>query len=85
MAGPLSGIGGQQIPLATPFQPGQNGSQVREQNDRDPKPNRVQPQGFQPAQSQESETRNSKDLRGLFQEAETLPQRSRGNVVDITI
>ena len=43
MAGPLNGIGGQQqIPLATPFQPGQNGSQVRPQDNREPKPNQVQ-------------------------------------------
>jgi hypothetical protein len=85
MAGPLNGIGGQQIPLATPYQPGQNGSQVRQQTDREPQPNRVSPPGAQAAQSQESETRNSRDLRSLLQDTEALPQRARGNVVDLTI
>jgi hypothetical protein len=86
MAGPLNGIGGQQqIPLATPFQPGQNGSQVRGQDERSPKPNQVQQPSSQLGQVQEPETRSSKDLQSLLKEAEATGQTGRGSVIDITI
>ncbi len=86
MAGPLNGIGGQQqIPLATPFQPGQNGSQVRPQDNREPKANQVQQPGSQLGQVQEPETRSSKDLQSLLKDAEASGERGRGSVIDITI
>jgi len=87
MAGPLNGIGGQQIPFATSFQPGQqNSQQVRpQQEDRTPKPNQVQPPNTQAAQSNESETRNSRDLQSLLREAEATGGRGRGSVVDLTV
>jgi hypothetical protein len=86
MAGPLNGIGGQQqIPLATPFQPGQNGTQVRGNDERTPKPNQIQAPGAQAAQSQEPETRNSRDLQSLLREAEATGEKGRGSVIDITI
>lgn len=86
MAGPLNGIGGQQqIPLATPFQPGQNGSQVRPQDERTPKANQVQQPASQLGQAQEPETRSSRDLQNLLKEAEASGQTGRGSVIDITI
>ena len=87
MAGPLNGIGGQQqIPLATPFQPGQNGSQVRPQPGvGDARMQTVQQPSSQLGQVQEPETRSSKDLQSLLREAEASGQTGRGSVIDITI
>jgi hypothetical protein len=86
MAGPLNGIGGQ-IPFATSFQPGQQqaNSPVRPQDDRTPKANQVQPQGAQAAQTKDPDTRNSKDLHSLLQDAEATDKKGRGAVVDITV
>jgi hypothetical protein len=87
MAGPLNGIGGQQYPFATSFQPGQQqGAPVRPQNDdKTPKPNQVQPPNTQAAQSKNSDTRNSRDLSGLLKDAEATDRKDRGSVVDITV
>ena len=86
MAGPLNGIGGQQqIPLATPFQPGQTGAQVRPQDERAPKPNQVAQPSSQLGQAQQPDTRNSRDLQSLLKEAESTGERDRGSVIDITI
>jgi len=87
MAGPLNGIGGGQIPLATTFQPGQQNAQVRQQDDRTPKPDQVQAKGTQPAQSQQTETRNPKDLQNLLKDliSTTEGESRRGSVVDITV
>jgi len=63
MAGPLSGIAGQQqIPLATSLQSGQNTGQAREREDAQQSPEQdrtqVQPQGAAVAESQSTETGN---------------------------
>ncbi len=85
MAGPLNGIGGQQIPLATPFQPGQ---QVRPQDEKTPKQDKIQPQGAQANQAQTTD-RNPKDLQSLLNDLRSIVsddgEPRRGSVVDITI
>ncbi len=97
MAGPLSGIGqGQQIPLATSFQPGQsNVTQVRPQNEdgRDTKANQVEPQGTQAAGAQNSETGNQDVVRSRREDVSSSrsgdtsgdASARRGSLVDITV
>lgn len=88
MAGSLNGIGGQQqIPLANPYQPGQQ-APVRPQNEKTPKANQVQPQGAQTAQTQTTD-RNPKDLKSLISDLQSVlasdSESRRGSVVDITV
>ena len=57
MAAPLSGIGGQQIPLSQPFQPG-GSDQTREirQESQEPREAELQAREAAPAQSQATHT-----------------------------
>lgn len=93
MAGPLSGLG-QQIPLATTFQPGgaSNSSQqqVRPANEQaTPAPNEVRAQGAPTNQTQQSSNRNASQ-RESFQVSESRSDSSdgdqrRGSLVDIQV
>lgn len=84
MAGPLNGIGGQ-VPLANTYQPGQSTQLRTQQDERTPKPNEIQPRGAQAAQTNETETRGSRDLQGLLREAQANGETGRGSVIDITV
>ena len=84
MAGPLNGIGGQ-IPFANTYQPGQSAQLRTQQDERTPKPNDVQPRGTQAAQTNEPETRNSRDLQSLLREVQASGETGRVSVVDITV
>ena len=91
MAGPLNGLGGQQIPLANTFQPSQNSAQVRAQEERQPEEKKVQPRGTAAAESQDTESRNDGVLQERIAAALSAEQASgrdevrRGSVVDITV
>jgi len=93
MAGPLSGIAGQQhAPIAqqTQTNQNQNTNQVREQADRQPQNNQVQPQGAPAAESQNTETGNQDALQQrveqlLTAQADSGADQPRGSVIDITI
>lgn len=62
MAGPLSGIQGQQASLqqaqSLQQQQQQNTGQVRDRNDQEPQPNEVQPQGAPATETQDSANTN---------------------------
>ncbi|MCB9981714.1 MAG: hypothetical protein H6860_04870 [Rhodospirillales bacterium] len=95
MAGPLSGIAGQQqIPLAQPSQTSnQNTNGVRGQNEQQPEVNRVQPQGAPAAETQNTETHNEDVLQQQLQNALASDQDDpaggetlrRGSLVDVVI
>lgn len=101
MAGPLTGVGGQQqIPLATNFQPGQNSGvsnqEVRQQNqDSQSQPeNVVQPEGTSASATQNTETGNQDVTSGRQNETVVAQSSSeqqgsggegRGSVLDITV
>lgn len=88
MAGPLSGIGGQQqVPLATPFKPGEsNNNQPRETSENTSEKSKVQ------AQSSDSSFRQDV-LRSQQQSASTrhadnadqTPPQPRGSLIDVTV
>lgn len=93
MAGPLAGIGAaqQQIPLATPSQPTQAQQAIRPE-DRQPQPNRVQPQGAPAAETQDSETGDQNTLQARADQflsqtndGSEQAQPQRGSVLDIAI
>lgn len=93
MAGPVNGLGGQQVPLATTFQPSKDSDQVRQQQDaqQQQKPSKVEARNTTSESKETHKTDNSDDL--LEQRlAEALSARSsgsgevrRGSVVDITV
>lgn len=92
MAGPISGYGGQQVPISNTFQPGKNNEQVRQQQDQQAQSTNVQPQGTQAAQSQSVETNNQDVLKAQQnQSVSASSERSsdspptRGSLVDITV
>ena len=91
MAGPLSGIAGQQqVPIAQPAQQNQNTAAVRPQ-DQQPEEEQVQPQGTAAAESQSTGTDNNfqqqindlsaGDVESLSQNAEA----QRGSLVDVLV
>lgn len=91
MAGPLNGIGGQQIPLSNTFQPGGR-EPVQPQEDRKQAENTQQARQTdeQPARSRETEDSNKEDLlKQLLQAALNKDDDSgevrRGSVVDIQV
>lgn len=96
MAGPLSGIAGQQqIPLSQPSQLDQNNqaTQVRDNQQRQ-QANRVQPQGAPVNETQDSATENLNDLQQRADEllsarGEDNAQQSeslrRGSLIDVVI
>ena len=93
MAGPLSGVAGQQVPASQPQQNSQNANHVREQEVREPEENRVQPQGAPPAEAQNTETNNQDALQQQLDEIIAVQQsgelnsadQPRGSVIDITV
>ncbi|HOO81814.1 MAG TPA: hypothetical protein PK513_04875 [Alphaproteobacteria bacterium] len=95
MAGPLSGIAGQQqVPLAQPSQTStQNTNGVRGQSEQKPEADRVQPQGAPAAETQNTETHNEDVLQQQIQNALTTDQNDpagaetlrRGSLVDVVI
>lgn len=91
MAGPLSGLGAQQVPLSSPFQPGQGNAQpVRNNPEQKPEDNRVQPQKAAAAPSQRADSENKARAKtedsGAFRAAlSDGAEQRRGSLVDITV
>ena len=93
MAGPLSGVGAQQVPIANTFQPGgQNGETVvRQRENTQPQENQVQPQGTPAAESQNSQSDNNADIlqsriaQALDRQETTGAETDRGSIVDIEV
>ncbi|MCB9982068.1 MAG: hypothetical protein H6861_00110 [Rhodospirillales bacterium] len=96
MAGPLSGIAGQQqVPLTQPSQTSnQNTNGVRGQNEeRQPEVGRVQPQGAPAAETQTSESNNQDVLQqqidqaiaGSRNELSGAEAPRRGSLVDVVV
>ena len=91
MAGPLSGVGGQQqAPITNTFQPGgQSGSvSARQAEEQTPKENVVQPRNAAAADSQKSETRNQKpefDSGAKAQEFSAGGSQERGSLLDVVV
>ena len=91
MAGPISGLTSQNIPLSSPFQPGQNTGQVRTQENQQPQENRVQPQSAAAASAQDSQ--NAKRDEDRREDRENLNkaaidlrgEQRRGSLVDISV
>jgi hypothetical protein len=88
MAGPLSGLG-QQIPLATTFQPGvSSNGQVRTE-DKKPQDNVTQPRKAASAQSNRTEVVHNRDsssrpLRVSASNDDGTP-KGRGSLLDISV
>ena len=92
MSGPLSGIAGfTQVPLSNPYQPGQNSSQVKPQQDQQPQQNRIQPSGTQAAQTNNTDTNNQNTARSDQREISASSfnsqpgEQTRGSVLDISV
>lgn len=89
MSGSLSGIAGQQqIPLSSPFQPGQS-DQARAREEREVEPQRIQPTGTASGETEETETRRNREdfgqSRAVSSRSEDDSQARRGSIVDITV
>ncbi len=90
MAGPLSGLTGQTAPLSSPFQPGQNNTPVRGNEEQTPQENRVQAKNAAAAQSQDSQASRREDKQYDERVASRLSDQERadarrGSLVDITV
>lgn len=92
MAGPLTGIGGQtQIPQATQSQSAaQNNQGVRQQEEqRETRPNEVQPQGAPTNETQNTAANNQETQRQeqffASNDAEVDPNSPRGSIIDIAV
>lgn len=96
MAGPLSGIAGQQqIPLSQPSQLDQNNGQVRGNQDEQEQNNlnRVPPQGAAAAETNDTATNNQNDLQARADEllaaqndnGEQGETTRRGSLIDVVI
>lgn len=92
MAGPLAGIGQQQVPLSTPFQPGgaNNGAQqVRQGGDQAPAPqtNEVRPQGAPTNQTQQSnaDPNNQRFAASEISASDDSGDQPRGSLIDIQV
>ena len=96
MAGPISGIGSQQIPLSQPYQPG-GSDQTREvrQDSQDAKENTIQSRNAQSAQTQEANSNDNQqdtssrndeksNLNTITANAQNTEQR-RGSVVNLVV
>jgi hypothetical protein len=90
MAGPLSGLTGQTAPLSSPFQPGQNNTPVRGNEEQKPQENRVQPKKAAAAETQDSlaskrEDRALDERRLASLSDQERADSRRGSLVDITV
>ena len=92
MAGPLAGVGQQQIPLSTPFQPGgaNNGAQVRQGCEQAPAPqqtNEIGPQGAPTNQTQQSnaDSNNQRFAASEISAADESGDQRRGSLIDIQV
>lgn len=99
MAGPLSGIGSQQIPLSQPFQPGgtDNARAVRQEAEKEPQNNEIQKtRTTQAAQAREADTDNdnhksrsndalAKSLSSASNSNDPSSAPPRGSVVNLTV
>lgn len=89
MAGPVSGISGQQnFPAATTFNPTQDSNDVREGQDVQPEEDTVQPQGAAAAESQNANTEdpNSEQLDAQLGGIEQFAgDEERGSLVDVLV
>lgn len=92
MAGPLAGIGQQQVPLSTPFQPGgaNNGAQqVRQGGDQTPpqQTNQVRAQGAPTNQTQQSnaDSNNQRFAASEISASDDSGDQRRGSLVDIQV
>lgn len=92
MAGPLAGIGQQQVPLSTPFQPGgaNNGTQqVRQGGDQAPpqQSNQVRAQGAPTNQTQQSnaDSNNQRFAASEISATDDSADQRRGSLVDIQV
>ena len=92
MAGPLNGLGGQQVPFANTFQPSsKDNEQVKQQQDKQNQSNKVEAR--QQVTNEAKETRKISSDEVLEQRlAEALSARNsgsgevrRGSVVDVTV
>ncbi len=83
MAGALNGIGSQQqqIPLATPFQPGQKASQAPEDESRA----KADKAHFQDSRAREPDSGGGYVRQSLVAESDASREKSRGSVVDVTV
>jgi len=91
MAGPLSGIGQQQVPLAQPFQPG-GGDQnkVVRQQEQSPERGEIQVKSAALGNSQESDTDTQKSLTAQNENSFSATQsdsgdKPRGSLVNIVV
>lgn len=92
MAGPLSGVGGQQIPLSTTYQPGQGLSSARRDESQQAKQNKIQPVGGETGQAQKADTQNQRQTSSqgsaLSAPRENLLEQAsnrRGSLLDVTV
>ena len=93
MAGPLAGIGQQQVPLSTPFQPGgaNNGAQqVRQGGEQSPPPqqtNEVRPQGAPTNETQQanSDPSNQRFAASEISASDDSGDQPRGSLIDIQV
>lgn len=94
MAGPLAGIGQQQVPLAQPFQPGgSDASRVarQQQEERTPQNNEIQKtRSSQAAQTRETDSENSNrnsqpSVLSASNSNEPTSAPARGSLVNITV
>lgn len=94
MAGPLAGIGQQQVPLSTTLQPGgaNNGAQqqVRQNDEQTPTPqqtNEVRPQGAPTNETQQSnaESNNERFAASEVSASDDSGDQRRGSLIDIQV
>lgn len=88
MAGPLNGLGGQQIPLATTYKPGQNDTQLRAQEER-PDNKKVRsrnaPTEISQPVSKQDELLEQRIAAALSEQRNGSGEVRRGTVLDITV
>ena len=93
MARPINGLAGQQqIPLSQPSQQNNQNNAVRQQEERETQPNRVQPQGAPAAESQNSDATDNRFQQALedrvasaISSQENGEAVRRGSLVDLSV
>ncbi len=86
MAGPLTGLGQTQVPLSTPYQPG-NAQQPIRQDNSGKQTDQVRPQGAPTNQTQKSETQNAQPEKFVLAEGSTQESGDtrRGSLVNLSV
>jgi hypothetical protein len=91
MAGPLSGVPGQSVPLSSPFQPGANNAQQVRTEDQKPQENRVQAKNAAAANAQDSQASKKRDDKQYDERQaarlsdDERANARRGSLVDISV